>query len=116
MNTLLKRNIQIVNNGDSGFTILFEESASRQLSTRLNHLSSILRKRFEDKLVEIIPAYTSLTLVFKLEFLINNEVDKFLEALTSELDWESVKPPPERLIEIPVCYEEAFAPDHSKHY
>lgn len=104
--------------GDSAITIDFgnviNESINKEVIARFNQL----QERPLPETIEMIPAYSSLTIYYNLLALkkkINNNVTVF-EWMKEQLD-ESLKMPVQenriakKIVRIPVCYESEFSPD-----
>ncbi len=104
--------------GDSAITIDYgntiNESINKEVMARFNQL----QKKSFPGLIEMIPAYSSLTIyydVIALKKKINNDVTVF-EWIKEQLE-EKLKIPvqenivTERVVRIPVCYEAEFSPD-----
>jgi len=100
---------KIRNNGDSALTLTFEEPPSESLTRKLIALCENFRLIFRELLIDIIPSYQSITLHFnplqlKKERLIE-QINEILTQPIPSVDYQS------KTIEIPVCYEEQYAPD-----
>ncbi|SFD02093.1 5-oxoprolinase subunit PxpB [Pseudoalteromonas denitrificans] len=106
---MIKQNFRIVSNGDSAITILFIDEISELLSQKIILLKSYVWQEFTDDLVDIIPAYQSLTICFKpyrdMYSRLEKSIKQFFNQNLPKLEYDS------KLIEIPVCYEQEFAPD-----
>jgi len=107
----LKNSYHIVENGDSAITLLFDLSPSEQLTKVIIQLSTLLKRRYNDTpvLVELIPAYNSLTICFNPLKLPVQTLKRLLKELLQEDLTGYVSQA--RLIEIPVCYHQSLAPD-----
>ncbi len=100
---------KIVNNGDSAYSIIFEETASQQLTKQILSIRSLLEKQLESIIIETIPSYQSLTLLFNpIKSPRKKLLDKIKLLLSSSISYANIE---SKLIEIPVCYEVPFAPD-----
>ena len=55
---------EIVMNSDSAITILFNDVISEALTKNINCLSELFRNNFNELIIDIIPAYQSLTVSF----------------------------------------------------
>lgn len=100
---------EIVMNGDSAITILFNDVISEALTKNITCLSELFRNNFNELIIDIIPAYQSLTVSFDNEKI---KFDKFIKNIELLL----IHPLPQKvyqpkIIEIPVCYEDEFSPD-----
>lgn len=104
------KHYRVVANGDSAISIIFNESISESLSYKIICLSKQLKQTLDNSLIEIIPAYQSLTLCYDPLLIstdiIRQAVDTTLAEAAlrqTEIDFQTV--------EIPVCYDEPFSPD-----
>lgn len=100
---------QIVSNGDSAFSILFSESTGEQLSQKIISLVEQIRKQLKNQVIDVIPAYQSLTVSFNPLTCDRNQLEnaliKVMSQQTDRLNYQ------QNLIEIPVCYEADYALD-----
>ncbi|MFA0810526.1 5-oxoprolinase subunit PxpB [Microbulbifer epialgicus] len=107
-----KPSFEIVTNGDSALDIRFFSEPSEQLSRYIIGLRQYILKQSLTNIIDLIPAYQCLTISFdslqpgseSLSYKLNKLTHDFLENPV-EIDRRP------RLIRIPVCYEEEFAPD-----
>jgi len=100
---------QIIENGDAAVTIIFNSPSSEQLTSKLIRLAAHITTILSDKFENIIPGYQSLTLNFKPLTFEPDELRKTINTLVAAPLPALVNKP--ALVEIPVCYEDAFAPD-----
>ncbi|TQV72853.1 5-oxoprolinase subunit PxpB [Aliikangiella marina] len=107
-----RENILLIPNGDAAITIVFDEPISESLSQKIIYLSEKLKLNFEEQIIEVIPAYQSLTVCFHPLAEIRTRLQKSSIAILN--DYQERPPSTQKVIEIPVCYEEAFAPDIKK--
>ncbi len=111
MNTPVKIKTSFKWNGDAAITIFFNEQAGEELIRTIQFLSEVLRNTFSNELIDVVPAYQSLTLyldvlninIEAIELSIIETVERYLK--------EQIKPHKPNLIEIPVCYDEEYGTD-----
>lgn len=100
---------QIINNGDAAVTILFDEPISEQLSRKIIGLAEKIQKQLAQQVIDLIPAYQSLTVSFSLldskPEIIKEHLSNILTSQDFHSDYQS------ELVEIPVCYENNYALD-----
>lgn len=106
-----KTEFKIVENGDSAFTIIFNQEPSEALTRKIILLIEALKQNdtASNAIVEYIPAYQSLTLCInpiKLSLAQCKQVIKDALQIPSNVSNYTAK-----LIEIPVCYSKLYAPD-----
>ena len=100
---------RIVDNGDSGFTIFFDESASEPLSRKIIALREVITDVMGKCLVDVIPSYQSITVIFSLLELSKSDAKIKLEnILKTPIKASNYR---SQLLEIPVCYGGEFGPD-----
>ncbi len=99
----------IKDNGDCSVCITFEAPIGKTLSQFILQLSSRIKSNLAEPVVECIPAYNSVVILYDSLQCANNEFKhKLKQQLTQpfeEIDYAS------NLINIPVCYENKYAPD-----
>lgn len=100
---------QLIANGDSAITIFFQGPISTELTIQLISLNQEIKQVFGERFHDQVISYQSITLFF---FPNQESFDILCSQLKKTLDKPlfiaSFK---SRLIEIPVCYEEQYAPD-----
>lgn len=104
----------IVDNGDTAFTIIFNEIISETLTRKIVHLAKIIQLKMSQSFSEIIPAYQSLTLCYSPVTIAEDSLKKKLTQLLKDeyLDFNlTINVNHAKLIKIPVCYAKEFAPD-----
>lgn len=100
---------KLVINGDTGITILFNQPISEELSRGIIGLAKVCEKRFPDQLVQVIPAYQSLTLCYLPSKITYQNLRAQLDVILEEPNISDNQVSQE--IVIPVCYAKEFAPD-----
>jgi len=104
-----KGKYQVVPNGDSAITIIFNDDISESLTKKIINLSSTIKQSLGDALTDIIPAYQSLTIFFKNEIIqlekLINDIESLLHLPLTEVSYQS------KTITIPVCYDTEYSPD-----
>lgn len=104
--------------GDSALTIDFGNEISVELNDRVLRLAQIFDKHSFAGLIEIVPAYSSLT-VFYDTFKVRRNSPEFLTAFAAVKSFvenalensDTIQKVESRLVEIPVCFDREFAPD-----
>lgn len=84
---------------------------NKESEQAVRKLSSLLEKQAPDWLIEVIPAFTTVTVFYDPCRLKQAEAEQELRLLIAKLD--EVEAPTPRQIEIPVCYGGDFGPDLS---
>jgi KipI family sensor histidine kinase inhibitor len=100
---------QIIANGDSAITIFFKATVSTELTIQLLSLNQEIKNIFGERFHDLVISYQSITLYFSPDLesfdILTKQLKKTLDKPISIASFNS------RLIEIPVCYEEEYAPD-----
>ena len=95
--------------GDKGVLINFEQKISPQISLQIRRFASKLKQKPYEAVVEIIPAYASICVVYNPVIALYEDMVKYctelLEAETNEEEAGST------VFEIPVLYNEQTGPD-----
>ncbi|WP_203292797.1 5-oxoprolinase subunit PxpB [Luteirhabdus pelagi] len=94
--------------GDSAILLEWENTISNDIHKDVLRAQTLLKDVLGDQLLEIVPAYASMALYFNRQVSVDkvkNEIEQLLqkESEATALEREKIK--------IPVCYDEAFAPD-----
>ena len=103
---------QLIPNGDSAITIMFAAAPSERLTRQVISLQQELLQVFGSRLINIVPSYQNITIYFsplkENYYHLRGEIIPILERPIAPNQTKS------RKIEIPVCYEEIYAPDLKK--
>lgn len=102
--------------GESGLLLRLGETIDPDLNRRVHALAARLARDAPDWLLDLVPAYASLALVFdperfEGETLPAAQVERWLRARLREEAHASGEDAPAETIEIPVCYGGEFGPD-----
>ena len=111
MKTFSTINYTINWNGDSAITLYFERDAGEELTLFLLTLKNAFKSYFSSKVQDIIPAYQSLTLYFDITSIDIKKINESVHQIINDVSNQELKTIHSRLVEIPVCYNEAYAPD-----
>ncbi len=108
-NTFKFSKFRIINNGDSGLTVLFDSPTSRQLTEKILSTAKHINLELKSCIDELIPSYQSLSVLFNPSKVDRKDLYHRLNNILSgsiKLAQFSTK-----RIEVPVCYEPKFATD-----
>lgn len=105
--------MRILNQGDTGLTLEFGNTIDRETAARVTRADRRLQDEIGAKrlqgIVEIVPAYCSLTVIFDPLTLPRRQLkDQLLQLLADDLD---VADQPWREWQLPVCYDPEYGPD-----
>lgn len=110
----MQPNLRILPLGDRALIVEFGDPSSTELSARIAALAYRLRSSPPPGVLDVVPAYTTLTLHFDPASIGSGNTP--FEALAEQVGaWLNDEPgtaiPPSRLVEIPVCYGGTFGED-----
>jgi inhibitor of KinA len=109
-------NARITSLGDNAITINFGETIDEEINRQVFSVFDYLRKQNLDFIKDIIPAYASLSVVYDVMHIRKmgkpNAYDHMHDLMETVLCEAPLKPRGEnRLIQVPVCYDELFGVD-----
>ena len=90
--------------GPTTLLIEWENKISEDILHDIIRFQSIIKKNYKDQLIDIVPAYNSLGLIFKRNFTLQEEIPK-IDALRSN---SKEMLPSSKLWKIPVCYDAPY--------
>lgn len=98
---------------ENALRIVLADAPSDVASERATSVARALREHRPEHVVEVIPAYTCVTVVFRPSALIDEPaVRRVVDALIERAKEQDRRAPAApRLVEVPVCYDDEFAPD-----
>ncbi len=110
--------MKIFSLGDNALTIDFGNEISVELNERVLTLAQIFDKNSFAGFVEIVPAYSSLTVFYDV-FKVRKNFPKFLTAFEAVKNFvennleslDKLEKAESRVVEIPVCFDREFALD-----
>jgi len=100
---------RIVDNGDAGLTIFYDQPTSEKLTRKIVTIDKEIRNSMGKSILDVIPSYQSITVIFSLLELSKRQAKKKLRDI--------LKIPIEpsnyisKLLEIPVCYGGSYGSD-----
>lgn len=95
--------------GDTSVTVEFGNEISTEINAAIRAFNIALEKSGIDGIVETVPTYRSLTVHYKPEIILHDELVQKLEGLLGKLD--EIEIPPATVVEIPVLYGGEEGPD-----
>jgi KipI family sensor histidine kinase inhibitor len=101
--------MRIVPASDSSLFVSFGDAISRELNVRVIALFRSLQSTADTRIRNLHPAYCSLLIDFDPLLLTHEELEAVVRSFIQEP--LEVRDEARRMIEIPVCYDAAFAPD-----
>lgn len=111
MNKLSAIKTKVQWNGDSALTLFFDEEAGESLTRHILSLVNVFKSTYPAMIVEVIPAYQSLTLCFDTLSIEPETIEESIRQVIDKGITETKETVTSRLIDIPVCYQDAYAPD-----
>lgn len=105
--------IRTLNQGDTGLIVVFGNTIDRQTAARVTHADRLLRDEIRagklQGIVEAVPTYCSLTVIFDPLSLPRRKLEEqLLRLLDHDLDAAGE---PARAWQLPVCYDPEYGPD-----
>ncbi|MDD6659992.1 MAG: 5-oxoprolinase subunit PxpB [Eubacteriales bacterium] len=96
-------------NGDSAVTIQFENKISEDVNRRVTTLCNTIEAKSINGVIELVPTFASLTVFYDCTIISSKRLKKKIKALINDGE-RSVKT--KAIVwNIPVCYDDEFAPD-----
>lgn len=98
--------------GDNGIMIKVDDRISLEVHNKVKSLSHYIENNIADEIVEIIPAYGSILVIYNpVKTFFEEMVNKLKEGERKAVCGISMEPP--EVVHIPVCYDEEFGIDLS---
>lgn len=95
--------------GDHGLLVEYGDEIDFEVNTKVRTMAIIMKQNTPKGVIETIPTYRSLLLVYDPSITNLAKLQKELQKLEERLD--EIQIPPPDTVEIPVCYGEEFGPD-----
>ncbi len=95
--------------GDSAVLIEFDNIISEAVNDKVQQLAAAIDGAKCDYIIEVVPAYRSLCVYYNALAIEFADMVEVLRNIYQQVDQCDLAPA--MLVEIPVCYDEAFAPD-----
>ncbi len=95
--------------GDRGFLVEYGGRIDPSINEKVRAMSLALERKRPEGVIEVIPTYRSLLLVYDCDHTGPAALKQLLEATERELN--DIRIPPPKVVEIPVCYGGEFGPD-----
>ena len=95
--------------GDQGLLVEYGDEIDLEVNTKVRTMAIIMKQNTPKGVIETIPTYRSLLLVYDPSITNLGKLQKELQKLEERL--EEIQIPPPDTVEIPVCYGEEFGPD-----
>ncbi|GAJ10693.1 unnamed protein product, partial [marine sediment metagenome] len=95
--------------GDQGLLVEYGDEIDFEVNTKVRTMAIIMKQNTPKGVIETIPTYRSLLLVYDPSITNLAKLQKELQKLEKRL--EEIQIPPPDTVEIPVCYGGEFGPD-----
>lgn len=102
-------NPNIVPVGDRALAIYFKEEMNQEINKRVQQLGEWIKKKKSEAIEEVIPAYRTLTIVYNPLLITYQSLVEMIEPGFEEVEVSKISK--QKILEVPVCYEEEFALD-----
>lgn len=95
--------------GDRGLLVEYGDIIDPDVNNKVRSMAMVMEQNAPEGVIEVIPTYRSLLIVYEPSRTNPVELQKTLKTLEARLD--EIKIPPPDTVEIPVCYGGEFGPD-----
>jgi KipI family sensor histidine kinase inhibitor len=95
--------------GDHGLLVEYGDEIDLEVNTKVRTMAIIMKQNTPKGVIETIPTYRSLLIVYDPSITNLAKLQKELQSLEERLD--EIQIPPPDTVEIPVCYGGEFGPD-----
>ncbi len=100
--------------GENALIVYFSDQASPEISAQVQHAAAELSRTMGSTLIDLIPSYASLLVLFDVLQTDHIAVRKLIRKTLSESQHQGTTPTAGKLVELPVYYSEASGPDLSR--
>jgi KipI family sensor histidine kinase inhibitor len=95
--------------GDRGILVEYGDVIDPDVNSKVRSMAIVMDENPPAGVIEIIPTYRSLLIIYDPSVTQPDKLEKALDALEARLD--AIRIPPPRTVELPVCYGGDFGPD-----
>lgn len=95
--------------GDRGILVEYGDVIDPDVNSKVRSMAIVMDENPPAGVIEIIPTYRSLLIIYDPSVTQPDKLEKALDALEARLD--EIRIPPPRTVELPVCYGGDFGPD-----
>lgn len=103
------KSLQIIPAGDSGILVKLGNEITEGINRKVHKLHHILEDAEMDGIVEMVPAYSDLLILYDPLILSFNKLEEKIQQAVDQP--KKIKKGNQRLIEIPTCYEDEYGAD-----
>jgi len=96
-------------NADMAITVQFDKVISEEVNGCVTSLAALLEDGKPDGVIEVIPTFTSLTVLYDCTVISSAELKEKLSSMIDSMAVGASKQA--RVFNIPVCYDEKYSPD-----
>ena len=102
--------IRLLPQGEGGITVELGDAIDLAVNARVHALARAVARRLRSQVLEVVPSYASLLVIFDPLAVPRARLARRLEALAREITG-AVTEPPRRVVQVPVCYGGELGPD-----
>jgi inhibitor of KinA len=102
--------IRLLPQGEGGITVELGDAIDPAVNARVHALARAVAHRLRGRVLEVVPSYASLLVIFDPLAVRRAELERRLEALAREIAGAEVEPP-RRVVRVPVGYGGAWGTD-----
>lgn len=99
---------EIIPFGENAFLIEWSDEISQHNHSQVNSINSVIKEKYSEFIVETTPSYQSLAIYFKKGVDVLLIIESINHILNENFTFKASK---NRVVQIPVCYEEEFGLD-----
>lgn len=102
-------NYKFLQNGDNALTVQFKNEINKEVNSNVTALTSLIENSNIDGLIEIIPTFTSLTVIYDCTVIKSTSLKEKITEIASNISQDTKAKA--TVWNIPVCYDEKFSLD-----
>lgn len=102
-------NYKFLQNGDNALTVQFKNEINKEVNSNVTALTSLIENSNIDGLIEIIPTFTSLTVIYDCTVIKSTSLKEKITEIASNISQDTKAKA--KVWNIPVCYDEKFSLD-----
>lgn len=102
-------NYKFLQNGDNALTVQFKNEINKEVNSNVTALTSLIENSNIDGVIEIIPTFTSLTVIYDCTVIKSTSLKEKITEIASNISQDTKAKA--KVWNIPVCYDEKFSLD-----
>lgn len=106
-----RSSLRMLAQGEQGLVVEMGDAIDAQVNARVHRLGEAIRRKLARQVLEVVPTYRSLLVLFDPLRVARASLERRIEALWEGLAAGTGPPRPARVVRVPVCYGGAHGPD-----